>query len=110
MAERARPASLTAAPRAAGPAAENVRIAAAREPPAARRFPGAAARLLGEAHGRGSGLEEAANHGPSAPALSGLSSYFPLPLPKPGASLPFSRRRRCGFPAAALDGKSRWGD
>lgn len=54
MAERARPASLTAAPRAAGPAAENVRIAAAREPPAARRFSGAlvaAARLLGAAHG-----------------------------------------------------------
>jgi hypothetical protein len=50
------------------------------------------------------------NHGPSAPALSGLSSYFPLPLPWPDASLPFSRRRRrrCGFPAAALDGKSRW--
>lgn len=64
MAERARPASLTAAPRAAGPAAENVRIAAAREPPAARRFsgaPNAAARLLGAAQGQGSGLEEAAN-------------------------------------------------
>lgn len=111
MAERARPASLTAAPRAGGPAAENVRIAAAREPPAARRFSGAlvaAACLLGAAHGQGRGLEEAANHGPSAPALSGLSSYFPLPLPLPDASLPFSRRRRCGFPAAALDGKSRW--
>lgn len=64
MAERARPASLTAAPRAAGPAAENVRIAAAREPPAARRFSGApiaAARLLGAAQGQGSGLGEAAN-------------------------------------------------
>lgn len=85
------PASLTAAPQAAGPAAENVRIAAARKPPAARRFSGApvaAARLLGAAHGQGSGLGGGRKSQALGSCLIGLVLVFSATPPVAGRVAP----------------------